>query len=133
MSKIAAGSVLVLLLGAAIPEHAVALRAAPGALHPVVDHVRPVPAAWVGLAMHLAPFQRVGLQVVAEPAVLRPGARHDGEEPALPLRLWIDRCQRKGILSRCKAEACPGLMENLGASAVVKAWRVRARQGRLSA
>ena len=71
---------LLLLLRAAIPEQAVALAAAPRALHPVVDHVGAVTPAWVGFATHLAPPQGVGLQVVAEPPVLRTGARHHGEE-----------------------------------------------------
>src|SRR3954471_15586388 len=75
--------VLLLLLRAAIPEQAVALGAAPRALHAVVDHVRPAPTARVGLAMYLTPLQGVCLQVVAEPTVLRTRTRHDAEEASL--------------------------------------------------
>jgi hypothetical protein len=76
--------VVLLLLRAALPDQAVALDAALRALHSVVDHVRPILPAWVGLALDLVPLPGVGLQVVAEPAVLRARAWHHGQETPLP-------------------------------------------------
>src|SRR2546423_727080 len=73
-------AVLFLLLRAAIPQDTIALRAALRALEPVIDHIGALPPPRVGLAMHLAPAQRVAEQVVAEPSVFRPGAGHDGQK-----------------------------------------------------
>jgi hypothetical protein len=76
-------AVLLLLLGAAIPQEAVALRGELRRLHPVVNHVRAVLPPRVGLAVDLTPLQRVVLEVVAEEGVLGACPGHDGQETSL--------------------------------------------------
>src|SRR5262245_58824458 len=61
-ARLPLGAVLVALLRAAVPQNPVALGRALGALHPVIDGIRPVPPARVRLVAGLAALRRRACQ-----------------------------------------------------------------------
>src|SRR6202011_3269875 len=75
-------SILFFLLRTAIPQHPVTFRTPSRALHALKQESGAIAASGVCFPMHFSPSDRLTLQLLPKPSILRARTRHHGQKPS---------------------------------------------------